>query len=98
MSTEQTYEERVEAMEQEGMTTSDAQGVVDAEIMNAETPRTDAVALHEGNWDTKALRMMHHARELERELNAARKEAENLRDYHCNEYEPLPYLFPWEKK
>jgi len=37
MSTEPTYEERVEAMEQEGMTTSDAQGVVDAEIKNAKT-------------------------------------------------------------
>ena len=65
--------------------------------MNTETQRTDAVASHDGNWGTKALRMMHHARDLERELNVARKEAENFRDYHCSEYEPSPYLFPWEK-
>jgi len=33
------------------------------------SPRTDAVAAHEGNYDTKALRMTHHARQLERELS-----------------------------
>lgn len=38
MSTEPTYEERVQAMEQEGMTTSDAQGVVDAQIRRQKDP------------------------------------------------------------
>jgi hypothetical protein len=37
------------------------------------TPRTDAVAAHEGNWDTKALRMTHHAKQLERELAKAQE-------------------------
>ena len=37
------------------------------------TPRTDEVASREGSWDTKALRMGHFARKLERELTAARE-------------------------
>ena len=35
------------------------------------TPETDAVAVIEGNWDTKALRMGDFARKLERERDAA---------------------------
>lgn len=35
----------------------------------SETPMTDKVEEIEGNWDTKALRMGHFARSLERELN-----------------------------
>lgn len=41
------------------------------------TPITDAVAAIEGNWDTKALRMGHHARRLERQLAEARLERDN---------------------
>ena len=37
------------------------------------TPETDIVASHDGNWGTKALRMMHHARKLERDLGELRK-------------------------
>jgi hypothetical protein len=39
----------------------------------SDTPETDAVAAHEGNWDTKFFRMKHHADRLERERNAARE-------------------------
>ena len=41
------------------------------------TPETDAVAAHEGNWDTKALRMTNHARRLERERDKAMEDATN---------------------
>ena len=37
-----------------------------------DTPETDAVAVIEGNWDTKALRMGDFARNLERECNDLR--------------------------
>jgi len=37
----------------------------------SDTPRTDEVASHEGSWDTKALRMTHYARYIERELDKA---------------------------
>lgn len=37
------------------------------------TPETDAVAAHEGNWDTKALRMTDHSRKMERERDEARE-------------------------
>ena len=36
------------------------------------TPETDAVERHEGNWDTKALRMTAHARRLEIERDELR--------------------------
>jgi hypothetical protein len=36
------------------------------------TPETDAVERHEGNWDTKALRMTNHARKLEIERDELR--------------------------
>jgi len=36
----------------------------------SDTPETDAVAVIEGNWDTKALRMGDFARKLERERNS----------------------------
>ena len=42
------------------------------------TPRTDEVFSHEGNWDTKALRMNHHAKQLERELADAKDQCESL--------------------
>lgn len=38
----------------------------------SDTPETDAVAVIEGNWDTKALRMGEFARKLERERDEAR--------------------------
>ena len=38
----------------------------------SDTPRTDLCASHEGNWDTKALRMTAHSESLERELNTAK--------------------------
>ncbi len=41
--------------------------------MSRPTPETDAVAAHEGNWDTRALRMTVHARKLERERDEARE-------------------------
>lgn len=44
------------------------------------TPETDAVATIEGNWDTKALRMGHHARKLERERDEARDMVLELRE------------------
>jgi len=37
----------------------------------SDTPRTDQCASYEGSWDTKALRMTAHAKQLERELNVA---------------------------
>jgi len=37
------YEERVQALEDEGCTRSDAQGVVDAEIMQASRPNRDRI-------------------------------------------------------
>ena len=43
------------------------------------TPRTDEVASHEGNWDTKALRMGHLVRTLERELTAVTEQRDGLR-------------------
>lgn len=46
---------------------------------NRPTPETDATAAHEGNWDTKALRMTAHARKLERERDEAREELEEYR-------------------
>lgn len=46
------------------------------------TPETDAVAAHEGNWDTKALRMSAHARNWERERDEAREAAEKWRKLH----------------
>jgi hypothetical protein len=42
------------------------------------TPETDAVAAHEGNWDTKALRMTVHACKLERERDEAQKELSSI--------------------
>lgn len=36
----------------------------------SDTPRTDEVTSHDGNWDTKALRMAHFARQLDRKLVA----------------------------
>lgn len=44
----------------------------------SDTPNTDDVAAIEGSWDTKALRMTHYARKLERELTAARAEIDRL--------------------
>lgn len=48
--------------------------------MNTEsdTPRTDNALSHDGNWDTKALRMANLAHQLERELNALTSERNNL--------------------
>ena len=50
--------------------------------MNTETdtPRTDNAFSHDGNWDTKALRMANLARQLERELNEAMTALRNLTD------------------
>jgi len=50
--------------------------------MNQEpyTPRTDNALSHDGNWDTKALRMANLARQLERELNDAMAALRNLTD------------------
>jgi len=42
------------------------------------TPRTDNALSHDGNWDTKALRMANLARQLERELNEVTSERNNL--------------------
>ena len=47
------------------------------------TPETDSVAAHDGNWDTKALRMTDHARKLERERDEAR---EALREIQAAEW------------
>jgi seryl-tRNA synthetase len=44
----------------------------------SETPRTDNAFSHDGNWDTKALRMANLARQLERELNDVTTERNNL--------------------
>ena len=44
----------------------------------SDTPETDAVAVIEGNWDTKALRMGDFARKLERERDVAREVTKNL--------------------
>ena len=44
------------------------------------TPRTDNAFSHDGNWDTKALRMVNLARQLERELNDAMAALRNLTD------------------
>ena len=43
-----------------------------------DTPETDAVAVIEGNWDTKALRMADFARKLERERDGWREAAYSL--------------------
>ena len=99
MSTEPTYEERVQAMEQEGMTTSDAQGVVDAEIMNTKTPRTDAFLFDRMHLIHRGV-VADFAGDLERKLNEARKEAEWWMEMHCNgEYtvETASRNLPWEK-
>ena len=48
------------------------------------TPETEAVAVIEGNWDTKALRMGNFARELERERDDLRK-ALSLAGKLCHE-------------
>ena len=68
------------------------------------TPRTDEVASHEGNWDTKALRMGHLVRTLERELTAvteqrdeARRLAEKYRNLSCEDQDQADEtLLPWE--
>jgi hypothetical protein len=44
----------------------------------SDTPSTDEVASHEGSWDTKALRMTHYARYIERELAEVTKQRDNL--------------------
>lgn len=44
----------------------------------SDTPETDAVAVIEGNWDTKALRMGDFARKLERERDGWREAAYSL--------------------
>jgi uncharacterized coiled-coil DUF342 family protein len=44
------------------------------------TPETDAVAAHEGNWDTKFFRMKHHADRLERERDEAHSILEQVTD------------------
>ena len=46
----------------------------------SDTPETEAVAVIEGNWDTKALRMGNFARKLERERNAAYDALRNIRE------------------
>jgi hypothetical protein len=61
------------------------------------TPETDAVAAHEGNWDTKALRMTAHARNLERERDEARELADRYRAAFCSlKEDSVPMPFPWE--
>jgi hypothetical protein len=44
----------------------------------SDTPKTDLIATYEGNWDTKALRMEDHARQLERELADIREMYDGL--------------------
>ena len=44
----------------------------------SDTPETDAIAVIEGNWDTKALRMRDFARKLERERDGWREAAYSL--------------------
>ena len=46
--------------------------------MKTETPRTDECFSHEGNWDTRALRLQHLSRQLERELNEAKTDSLRL--------------------
>ena len=50
----------------------------------SDTPETEAVAVIEGNWDTKALRMGNFARKLERERDDLRK-ALSLAGKLCHE-------------
>ena len=51
----------------------------------SKTPETDKVAGMEGNWDTKALRMTHAAREFEKERN----QLLTLIRLHCDLYDQL---------
>ena len=46
--------------------------------IESQTPRTDNAFSHDGNWDTKALRMANLARQLEQELNEVTTERNNL--------------------
>ena len=63
--------------------------------MNPKTPRTDAAV----GWGVGGMEVVTSgfARTLEKELNEARAEAENIRDYLCETWEPIPMLLPWEK-
>ena len=63
----------------------------------SETPETDQTASHEGNWDTKALRMTAKARSLEQERDNARAEAERWRDHwRCARSMIVSTELPWE--
>lgn len=59
----------------------------------SDTPETDQTASHEGNWDTKALRMTAKARSLEKERDEARELAEYWRGISQGEkpWNPLPW-------
>lgn len=46
----------------------------------SDTPETEAVAVIEGNWDTKALRMGDLARKLERERDVAYAALHSIRE------------------
>lgn len=65
----------------------------------SDTPETDQTASYEGNWDTKALRMTAHARNLERERDEARAECERWRSAVLRVLGKVvtPEKFPWEK-
>ena len=60
--------------------------------MNTDTPRTDEVA-----WPETGLVEGDFARQLERELTAARRLAERYRDLSCDSQEEADEtLLPWE--
>ena len=72
----------------------------------SKSPETDECASHDGNWDTKALRMQALASKLEIERDEAREQAETWRNKWCQakatgsvHYEGLlkHNKLPWEK-
>ena len=65
--------------------------------MKKPTPETDAVAAHEGNWDTKALRMTVHARKLERERDELREVLERIVNLSMNARRVEEDYAEWEK-
>ncbi len=62
----------------------------------SDTPETDDKLRHSVITNGKAV-CVEFTRKLERERNEARAEAENIRDYLCETWEPIPMLLPWEK-
>ena len=68
-------------------------------MSKSETPRTDVI--HELRKDRENLSqyfyMVDHARQLERELNAARRLAEKYRNLSCDSQDEADKtLLPWE--